>query len=173
MKFFFIRFDGSYDTLIGWRCGFDIGKRKFALEASTVVGRVSRERYLGRWFVYFGVGTLRLHKFYRGDNDRAPHNHPWGFITFPLSSYIEQRYEKGEYLGRFLIKAFRFHYRPATFEHIVMCRASDVYGSGGDRCFAPRPFYTIVLGANKSNEWGFFPEPGQFVHHKEFLNVDQ
>jgi hypothetical protein len=36
-----------------------------------------------------------------------------------------------------------------------------------------KPFYTVVIGGNKSNEWGFYPEPGEFVHHKDFLNADQ
>lgn len=157
-----IRFDGSYDTLIGWRRGFEFGKRKFALEASTVVGKLTKTRYLGRWFAYLGIGTIRVHKFYRGDHDRAPHTHPWPFITFPLSTYWERRFDKGVDLGLFEVKRWRFHYRPATFEHIVIGR-SPIKRHGW-------PFYTIVIGANKSNEWGFYPEPGVFVHHKDFLN---
>lgn len=173
IKPFFKRFDGSVDTLLGWRCGVDIGTRKFALEASTVVGRISRERYLGRWFISFGWGTIRLHKFYRGDNDRAPHTHPWSFITFPLSSYVEHRFDKGVDLGLFVVKAFRFHYRPVTFEHIVLGRVKMCGCGCGNATIDPKPFYTIVIGGNKSNEWGFYPEPGEFVHHKDFLNVDQ
>lgn len=169
MKFFNIRFDGSYDTLIGWRRGFEVCGRKFALEASTVVGLKTKTRYLGRWFAYLGIGTVRLHKFYRGDNDRAPHTHPWGFWTFPLSTYLEHRFENGVSKGLHEVKAFRFHYRPATFEHIVLGRVKRHWDFSKE-LFDPKPFYTIVIGGNKSNEWGFYPEPGKFVHHKDFLN---
>lgn len=173
-----IRFDGSYDTLIGWRRGFEFGKRKFALEASTVVGKLTKTRYLGRWFAYLGIGTVRLHKFYRGDHDRAPHTHPWSFWTFPLSTYVEHRFNKGESLGYHEVKAFRWHYRSALHEHIVLGRGflvpNPLMEGKADRyqhaMIDPKPFYTIVIGANKTNEWGFYPEPGVFVHHKDFLN---
>lgn len=173
MKFFAFTFKGT-DTLEGWRAGVQIGARRFGLEASTVVGKLTKTRYLGRWFAYIGIGTVRLHKFYRGDNDRAPHTHPWAFWTFPLSTYVEKRYDKGRYLGMFEVRRWRFHYRSATFEHIVIGRICR--HSLSCRCknsIDPRPFYTIVLGGFKGSEWGFYPEPGKFVHHKEFLNVDQ
>lgn len=164
------RFDGSHDTLIGWRRGFQIGRRKLALEASTVVGKGTKTRYLGRWFAYLVIGTVRLHKFYRGDNDRAPHDHPWAFITFPLSSYIEHHFVDGVSQGYREVKAFRFHYRPAKFEHIVLGRGKLCDCGCGGATINPKPFYTIVLGGYKGNEWGFWPEPGKFVHHKVFLN---
>lgn len=170
MRFFAFTFKGT-DTLEGWRAGFDIGKRKFGLEASTVVGKVTRLRYLGRWFAYLGIGTVRLHKFYRGDNDRASHTHPWAFWTMPLTSYVEDRFDKGRYLGRFTVKAFRWHYRPTTFEHIVVGRETDCdCRDCGNATVNSKPFYTVVIGGNKSNEWGFYPSPGVFIHHKDFLN---
>jgi hypothetical protein len=36
------------------------------------------------------IGRLRLHIFWRGDADPDPHDHPWGFWTFPLTSYVEE-----------------------------------------------------------------------------------
>ena len=166
MRFFKTIFNGE-DTLEGWRVGFDIGNRRFGLEASTVTGKVTKTKYLGRWLIYLGWGTVRLHKFYRGDNDRASHTHPWVFWTFPLSSYTEKRYDKGRYLGLFVVEAFRPHFRPTTFEHVVQGRF-DAYA--GINQPDPRPFYTIVIGGLKSNEWGFYPSPGVFIHHKDFLN---
>ena len=39
-------------------------------------------KYMTRvWF-----GRLRVHVFYRGDADADPHDHPWDFWTFPLTS---------------------------------------------------------------------------------------
>jgi hypothetical protein len=42
--------------------------------------------YLSRWW----VGRLRFHVFHRGDQDPDCHDHPWGFWTFPLVSYVEE-----------------------------------------------------------------------------------
>ena len=41
------------------------------------------------WF-----GRLRLHFFHRGDADPDSHDHPWGFWTFPLRSYVEEVLEE-------------------------------------------------------------------------------
>jgi len=41
------------------------------------------------WF-----GRLRLHVFHRGDADPDCHDHPWGFWTFPLRSYVEEVLEE-------------------------------------------------------------------------------
>lgn len=36
------------------------------------------------------IGRLRYHLFYRGDSDPDCHDHPWWFITFPLTAYVEE-----------------------------------------------------------------------------------
>ena len=41
------------------------------------------------WF-----GRLRFHIFFRGDQDPDCHDHPWGFWTFPLRSYVEEVLEE-------------------------------------------------------------------------------
>lgn len=38
----------------------------------------------------YWIGRMRLHIFYRGDSDADPHDHPWDFWTFPLTSYVEE-----------------------------------------------------------------------------------
>lgn len=40
------------------------------------------------------LGRLRLHIFHRGDQDPDCHDHPWGFWTFPLRSYMEEVLEE-------------------------------------------------------------------------------
>ena len=39
------------------------------------------------------LGHLFIHFFNRGDMDRHPHDHPWDFWTFPLTTYYEEVWE--------------------------------------------------------------------------------
>jgi hypothetical protein len=141
----------------GWFRGFDFLRRRWGLDRSTVY--VSDERYLDRWIVYLNGYTLRLHRFWRGDDNRASHTHPWWFITFPLGWYQERLYSEGRYLGQRFVRPFRFHYRPANFEHYVV-RPCKV------------PSWTIVLTGPKREGWGFYPfdvlPARQFVPYKEW-----
>lgn len=91
------------------------------------------------------IGRLRLHIFHRGDNDPDPHDHPFHFWTFPLTSYVEEvTIDEGEVeegytesgLRRFdvpdgehsydtflrIVPAFRWSYRPAEHTHRVLGR---------------------------------------------------
>jgi hypothetical protein len=133
---------------------FKPGKRWWGLEFSTVLHDDSP--YLQRWIVYLGGFTLRLHKFHRGDDDRAPHDHPWWFITFPFRSYEEVVPEGGVLMHR-VVKAFRFHYRPATYQHIVKMPPGA------------KPFFTFVISGQRSRGWGFWPSPTQFIDYKEWV----
>lgn len=135
----------------------------FGFERSRLV--VGGELYMDRWILYFG-GTLRLHKFYRGDDDRASHTHPWNFWTFPLTTYFERVYRHGVLVDSVnAVKAFRLHYRPADYEHIVM--GSFIF----EGCMPgeePKPFYTIVISGPRTNSWGFYPQPGHFVYWRNY-----
>lgn len=130
--------------------------------------------YMTRWILYLGPINLRVHQFFRGDDDRAPHNHPWWFITFPFSTYVEAGFEKGHYIGTRFVKRFRFHRRAASFEHIVLGRAVTQGGKAWTYRGAPlvekhgAPFWTFVIAGSKAGDWGFYPEPGRFVPWWEF-----
>jgi len=147
--------------------------RRLGPEFSRVM--LGAERYLDRYIVYLLGGTLRLHKFWRGDDQRAPHDHPWWFITFPFRSYLEEYWTpvsewdgKGPYhsydwrsdwVSRLrVVKAWRFHFRPAKFRHIVIGRADG----------SKKPFWTLVISGGVSNAWGFWPKPDSFVPYKEW-----
>lgn len=138
---------------IGWFKGFDLFGRRWGFDRSLV--SVDGEPYLDRWIVYINGYTLRLHKFYRGDDDRASHSHPWWFVTFPLAPYVERLYARGSFVAQRCVEPWRFHYRPTSFEHYVL-RGVRV------------PWYTIVLTGPKNDTWGFYPEPGKFVPYKEW-----
>lgn len=98
---------------------------------NTIFGRDGDkgEPYMTRiWF-----WRLRMHIFHRGDADPDPHDHPFNFVTFPLTSYVEEVYEADPVPGTVdepdpetirrrvqVVPAFRFSYRPATHCHRVL-----------------------------------------------------
>lgn len=110
---------------------------------STIYGRDGEHKtpYMTRyWF-----GRLRLHVFYRGDADPDCHDHPWGFWTLPLTSYVEEVVDptmtvhvanrEGVSISKVwptdtfsrVVRAFRLHYRPATHTHRVLGRYDGTY----------------------------------------------
>lgn len=121
--------------------------------------------YLTRvWF-----GRLRLHIFHRGDNDPDPHDHPWEFWTFPLTSYVEEVYVP-EYRRPWdhkivsaqrrleLVERFKLHHRPATHCHRVLggYYGLDAYSEGkATPMVDERKVVTIVWRGKIGRKWGF------------------
>lgn len=124
------------------------------------------------------IGRLRLHIFYRGDNDPDPHNHPWAFWTFPLTAYVEEVFtpnretfeaKTGEPSPRYnshrrIVPALRLNYRPAHHTHRVIGRWSgartiETRMGGWEVKLLPfvnnRKIVTIVWRGKKTNSWGF------------------
>ncbi len=110
--------------------------------------------YLERWIVWFGF-TLRLHKFHKGDDDRAFHDHPWWFVTLPLADYRELTPGGGARR----VQRWRPHFRRAKHRHIV-------------QLIDGRPVLTLILTGPKSKEWGFWDD-GKFIHHQHWLDEVQ
>jgi hypothetical protein len=97
-----------------------------------------RSRWLG----------LYIHHFRRSDNDRHFHDHPWGFLTFLLSSgYFEHTPA-----GVFWRRRFSVLYRPAEWLHWVE---------------VPRPVWTLVVRLPRRRVWGFIT-PAGWVDHKTY-----
>ena len=126
-----------------------IGGHRFGLTHDLVFE--DNRPYLERWIIWFGF-TLRLHKFHKGDDDRAFHDHPWWFITIPLRSYIESTPDQS---GR-LVSRWRPHFRPAKHRHIVSL-------------IEQQPVWTFIITGPKSQEWGFW-EQEKFTHHTQWLD---
>lgn len=144
------------DILIGsWTLGF---------ERSTV--RLNGEPYLTRYILKLFGRTLRLHKFWRGDDERAFHDHPWPFWTFPLKSYWESVPVSGHPGWRDAkhVRAFRLHRRPSAYQHIVL--GPDV--GGFVVLTGYKPFWTIVFTGKYERSWGFWPTPDRFVPWREW-----
>lgn len=167
MKLINLKFStGGRGGLLGWRRGVELFGKLWCLEHSTVV--VGTEKYLTRYLVYAFGGTLRLHKFWRGDNDKASHTHPWNFWTFPLRRYAEWQYDKGVCTRLTDVPPFRWHRRSCMHEHIVACGLKPSEHNPRVLVADHRPFYTLVITGPKINEWGFYPKPGKFVPWREF-----
>ncbi len=111
------------------------------------------------------LGRFFLHFFSRGDQDRHPHDHPWDFWTFPLTTYYGEVWSvRGlddrliAYLDRprAKVKRFRLHFRPARHIHRVL------HPAPGKRII------TLVWRRRKSRSWGFYCD-GQWVHHSNYI----
>jgi hypothetical protein len=66
-----------------------VGKH-FYLRWGQLLGREECP-YAKRWALGLGLFSLRVHHFYRSDDDRAHHDHPWWFLTLVLrGSYVDE-----------------------------------------------------------------------------------
>lgn len=140
-----------------------LGDLEWGLERSTVC--IEGEPYLRRWILYLAGYTLRLHKFYRGDDDRAPHDHPWWFVTIPLRGYYESVVRGSVQMVQW-VRPFWPHFRPAKYRHIVL--GTTFYRHPKPRWVTWRPVYTIVITGRKQRSWGFWPGNETFVHWRQW-----
>lgn len=141
------------------------GNYRLGFEASTVW--IAGRKYLDRWFLKIFGFTVRLHRFHRGDDDRAVHDHPWSFITFPFKGYYERVhvltwYTDEEFDEIRFVKPWRFHFRPAKYQHMVL---GSEMRSG--EFVTPKPFFTFVITGRFARKWGFWPD-GRFVEYSVF-----
>ena len=104
-------------------------------------------------------GQLYFHVFFRGDVDRAVHDHPWPWVTFPLTSYWELVRRPDGMKSLNFVERFRLHRRPATYTHRVL---DDKRG---------RKMVTLFWHGKKIREWGFW-EGKTWTHWKEYLDAD-
>jgi hypothetical protein len=115
-----------------------------------------------RWPSLFGLNIM-IHCIARPDEDRDPHDHPWGFLSFILrGGYVEERWGASHHGPRppsrsTLVIANRraplsFAFRRATDLHRIVTLAD-----GG-------PCWTVVITTRRSHEWGFWTEAGWIPH---------
>lgn len=124
--------------------------------------------YLTRWI----VGRLRLHKFHRPDGDKAPHDHPWDFWTFPLVSYVEEVFDPqtGKTIVH-VVERFKVHYRPAVHCHRILGKWSGLDQRHGYKGPLPTvgPIWTIVWTGPVIRKWGFYSK-GMWYPWRMFSN---
>lgn len=120
--------------------------------------------YLRRWAVDFGPFAVRLHHWYRSDDKRAPHTHPWWFVTLVLrGAYDDWSYpphpdaeiafverasgavlEIPDLENRIVdhLHAGSVRFRPADHVHSVAVR--------------PGGCWTLMVSGRPSRKWGFW-----------------
>jgi hypothetical protein len=123
--------------------------KKFAVKFGERLGLPTCP-YVVRWRVETPWGSVRVHHWLAPDDDRAPHDHPWGFRTFVLKGgYVDRSPDGDEYL-----RAPATRYRPATHQHTVF---PD-----------PGGCWTIIVTGPKVRNWGFWVK-GKFVKMNKYF----
>lgn len=143
-------------------------------EPDQVIGR-GGQPYMLRWFLFRSkndrLPRLYLHKFLRPDDDRAPHDHPWWFVSILLKgSYVEHRWADGvESVHR--RRAPSIAYRPLSTQHRVDLMARVQIVKRNDvvvhQSFEFLPVWTIILTGPDVRKWGFWCKE-TFVPWREF-----
>lgn len=119
------------------------------------------EEYLLRFYIKHNgfLPGLYLHRFFRGDQDRELHNHPWiwSFSFIITGGYYEERLtRKGIVLK---------HKKPGQFNLLsggTFHRVGLVDKQKGA--------WTFFCSGREIKDWGFLVEDGGFIPHKEYLN---
>lgn len=118
---------------------------------STIYGRggdLDRPYLTRLWF-----GRLRLHIFFKGDQDPDPHDHPWDFWTLPLVAYEEEVLGPDHMtLTRQIVPAWRISFRTANHTHRVLGPRP-----GPIARWLRLPLITIVWRGRTWRKWGFWP----------------
>jgi hypothetical protein len=114
---------------------------------------------------YLGFG-IYLHYFYRGDEDKELHNHPWKSATSLILSggYMEERRcNETNIVHTKLI-------RPMTLNHIG---ANDFHRI--TLLDSKKHVWTLFFTFSRSQDWGFWdPYSNSYTPHKQFINqIDQ
>lgn len=105
--------------------------------------------YLTRWYLlrtrWLGIW---IHKFHRSDEDRAPHDHPFSFLSIILTGgYWEWVPDKTGKLTRTWYRAGSILFRRAEHQHRIEVRPETT------------PF-TLIFRFRRRREWGFHTSEG-------------
>lgn len=132
--------------------------------------------YLKRWRListkWFGI---YLHRFYRPDDDRDLHSHPWSWCASLLLSgwYIEQVGKIGK--GKLQKQGDYWHIKRTLERNERLYTAGSLRFFRGDKYHAvseikPAGTWTLFAHGPLVREWGFFDEQlGQHVSWKHYL----
>lgn len=94
--------------------------------------------YLRRWVLALGLFSVRVHHFYRSDDARNHHDHPWWFVTLVLKGgYTDVSEGRLDHL-----RPGSMRFRPALHRHTVQTDPGGVW--------------TLVLTGPNRRTWGFW-----------------
>lgn len=101
--------------------------------------------------------NIYLHKFHRGDDDEALHNHPWKWsVSFVLAGGYSEERRVGETVERILVQPFTFNVIRDNDFHRVDLLEKDAW--------------TIFFAGPKTQSWGFWDRhTGKFWPWREFI----
>ena len=123
--------------------------------------------YMLRWhlFRWRHFPRIYIHKFLRSDDDRAPHDHPWWFVSILLwGSYVEHRWIDGvRQVRRRTAPSIAF--RPISTRHRV--ELTEEWYDMNSR-YGLRPAWTLIVTGRDVRGWGFWCPREQFVPASKF-----
>lgn len=102
---------------------------------------------------------IYLHKIYKPDEDRAVHDHPWGFGSLVLrGGYTEWFVERPD---------LRLVFKTQTWKRWSFHRMST--GSAHQIKTVLPKTVTLVIVGRKKRDWGFWPATGDFVRWQDYI----
>ncbi len=131
--------------------------------------------YLARWFVIprNPLFNIYLHEFYRSDDDRALHDHPWFNVSVLLDGqYVEHTISAGGIHRRTLRQAGELKLRsPWAAHRIELLTIAHFVRSQPDND-TPLPCTTLFITGPRLRAWGFHCPDQGWIHWKRFTAAD-
>lgn len=101
--------------------------------------------------------SIRVHRIFRADQDRACHDHPWIARTIVLQSwYMEQRLVKGHRCNVYRDEGYTGQLLPGEYHRIANVPFGGVW--------------TLFFTWDKVGDWGFLVDD-KHVPHDEYLGA--
>lgn len=132
--------------------------------------------YLLRWWLIprNPIFNVYLHQFFRSDDDRALHDHPWVNCSIVLDGgYIEHRIAAGGIHHRIERKAGDIVCRlPRTAHRIELHSKRVVNTQDGKRTWVAmeQPCWTLFITGPRIRSWGFHCPDAGWVHWRKFTD---
>lgn len=128
------------------------------LQRRVIAGKCDPTPYMIRWYLFdCRFGGVMLHRFFRSDDDRDLHDHPWAFLSIILrGGYNEETSD-----GLKWYKPGSFLFRRADWAHAIRLRP----GTEGY-------VWSLVIKGPIKRQWGFYP-PSGWVFWKNYLDAKE
>lgn len=111
------------------------------------------ELYLKRWYVIPRNPLLNVyvHQFIHSDDDRAPHDHPWWFVSWVLKGHYFEHTDAG------VIRRERWSlaFRRAVHRHRVELPSEPTWNFDRDE-WQEVPAWTLLITGRRVRQWGFW-----------------
>lgn len=108
-----------------------------------------------------------LHHIFMSDRDGAPHDHAFGFRTFPITNWYREIIQTNSFenwsgprhpiFKERILRVGQSAYNPATHIH---------------RLILNKPMWTLVIADKPSRNWGFHDTWRGFVPWRKYLNME-